>query len=190
MLTRSWRGGRGGRESLNDLKFGTFFFWSFSESQGSMHGSERVKETQNLRTGLINCYRTKAVALLYHWRELPQVSFLLRQKICPDKTRQNTANICRRKHNYVVTKLLLPQIYTCSSQQNTSFCRDKSMLFATNAWLSRQIFVATKLFCRDKHNFVETKLGKHTFVVASILFSRQRTCFVTSNTATNTCLRR
>ena len=34
------------------------------------------------------------------------------------------------------------------------FCRDKSMLVATNT-----CFVATKIFCRDKRNFVATKLA-------------------------------
>ena len=115
-----------------------------------------------------------------------------------DLTGQNTSKYIKYlspQTQFCRDKTLSRQVYfcrdnTCLSQQNTSFCRDKSMLFATNTWLSRQIFIATELFCRDKHNFVETKLGKHTFVVASILFSRQRTCFVTSNTATNTYLRR
>ena len=57
------------------------------------------------------------------------------------------------------------------------FCRDKSMLAATKLRLSRQLclfftFVATNISC-DK-----------SFVATSILLSRQKTCFV----ATNTCL--
>jgi len=69
------------KKGLNDLKFGTFIGRFPSHRAASMAASERVKEAQNLRTGLIKCYETKAVALLYHWRELSQVSFLLRQKI-------------------------------------------------------------------------------------------------------------
>ena len=68
------------------------------------------------------------------------------------------------------------------------------------------IFVATKILCHDKHNFVATKhlsqqayfchdkrpvlsqqtrvCRDKTFVATSILLSRQKTCFVT----TNTCL--
>ena len=43
-------------------------------------------------------------------------------------------------------------------------------------------FVATKTFCHDKHNFVATK----SFLSASILLSRQRTCFVATNTSRQT----
>ena len=74
----------------------------------------------------------------YHWQELPQVSFLLRQKFCCDK------------HVFVATN-------TCLWQQNTSFA-------ATKVCLLWQIFVETRLcllqqkFCCDKHMFVMTKV--------------------------------
>ena len=75
----------------------------------------------------------------YHWRELPQVSFLSRQKSCRDK------------HVFVETEHV--------------FCRDKSMLVLsrqTRVYLSRHTFVATKdffvcFFCHDKQVFVATK---------------------------------
>ena len=71
----------------------------------------------------------------YHWRELPQVSFLSRQKYaCCDKT-------------FVATKL-------CLSQQNIT----KIMFVATNV-CGNKSFVATKHeFCRDKHVFDATKM--------------------------------
>ena len=65
---------------------------------------------------------------IYHWRELPQVSFLSRQKyachlsrknyVCRDKTRQK---FCRDKHTFVATKDV--------------FCRDKHMFVATKTIL-------------------------------------------------------
>ena len=60
----------------------------------------------------------------YHWRELPQVSFLSRQKFC-----------CRDKIMFVATKPLLRQ---------TRVCRDKHKFkhhfVATKLCLSRQYF--------------------------------------------------
>ena len=82
---------------------------------------------------------------VYHWQELPQVSFLLRQ-------------------------VLLRQ--TCVSWQNVFvmtkhvFCGDKTVV-VTNLFLWWQTFVVTntsllqqntKIFCHDKHNFVATKV--------------------------------
>ena len=89
------------------------------------------------------------------------------------------------------------------------FCRDKSMLLMTKVLL-RQIFVATNTIlsrqnlCRNKHVFVATKhifchdkntivainvLSRQTrvcrdksFVATIILLSRQKTCFVMTNT--------
>ena len=71
---------------------------------------------------------------------------------CRDKTRllSRQKHACRDKHNFVATKPV--------------FCRDKSMLVATNTCLSQQNF------CRDKHHFV--------VIAASILFSREKACFV------------
>ena len=78
--------------------------------------------------------------LLFHnwkhlilWRELPQVSFLLRQKFCCDK--RWTYACCDK--TFDVTKL-------CLSQQN--ICHDKHNRVTTN------------FCCCDKHNFVTTKV--------------------------------
>ena len=72
------------------------------------------------------------VAALYHWRELPKVSFLSGQK-----------HICCRNKTFVTTN-------TCLSRQNY-VCRDKSFV-ATK-------LVSTTYFCRDKGRiFVATKM--------------------------------
>ena len=75
---------------------------------------------------------------LYHWRELPQVSFLSRQMFCRG-TRLFVSM-------FAVTKLLSQQNYV--SRQNifvvTHICRDKNV-FVTTKVLSRQAY-----FCRDK----------------------------------------
>ena len=107
---------------------------------------------------------------------------LLSQQIyfCCDKTFVMTI-ICHDKHKFVTTKLLSQQAYFCPDKP--VFWHDKSMLVATQLLLfvatnicREKSFVATKIFCHDKHNF--------TFVVASIRFLWQITCFV----ATNMCL--
>ena len=73
-------------------------------------------------------------ALIYHWRELLQVSFLMRQTVCRDKH-----VFCRDKSMLVVTNVL----------SGEKICRDKIFLW-------RQNF--TTNICRDKHNFVVTKV--------------------------------
>ena len=100
----------------------------------------------------------------YHWRKLPNL--LSRQKyVCHDDkstfvttniflSRQNMIlslqNICRYKHTFVATNIIL-------SCQNI-FCRDKSMLVATNTCLSRQIFVLINVLSRQKY-FVATNIS-------------------------------
>ena len=98
--------------------------------------------------------------IYYHWRELPQVSFLSREKyacrdipccdkimfvatkyFCRGKTFVTT-NIFRDKGNFSARKLLLRQKYAC---------RDKTFVL-TNTCLSRQNICRDKQnFCRDKH---------------------------------------
>ena len=82
--------------------------------------------------------------LLYHWRELPQLSFLSRQTgVCLDKhVFVETKHVfCRDKIMFVET-IFLRQI----------FCRNKHVFFATSILLSRQktYFVPTKLFVSTK----------------------------------------
>ena len=79
-------------------------------------------------------------------------------KVC--LSRQNFCCCCA-KHIFVVTKVL--------SRQTRACCDKKRLLSQQKYALSRQ-----NLFSRDKHNLVAT----------SILLSRQKTCFV----VTNTCL--
>ena len=65
----------------------------------------------------------------YHWRELPQVSFLSRHTFCRDKHVFVTTNMClsRQSVSFVTTKV-------CLSRQN--FCRDKVMFVVTKLCLS------------------------------------------------------
>ena len=60
----------------------------------------------------------------YHWWELPQVSFLWRQKFCGDKHVFLTTKTClsRQKTSFVTPKACLPR---------EKFCRDKIMFVAT-----------------------------------------------------------
>ena len=55
----------------------------------------------------------------YYWRELPQVSFLSRQKFCLDKYVFDEAKhvFCRDKSMLATTKLLSRQKYACLSRQ-------------------------------------------------------------------------
>ena len=87
--------------------------------------------------------------------------------------------------------------------QKYHFCRDKTFVYVflsrqTYACRDKDIFVATNI-CREKHNFVATKQAYNSmlvatkifccdksFVAANIIVSRQKACFV----PTNTCLLR
>ena len=57
----------------------------------------------------------------------------------------------------------------CLLQQN--FCRKKTHVFVMTNICCNESLVVTKIFGRDSHSFV----------VASILLLRQKTCFVTTN---------
>ena len=134
----------------------------------------------------------------YHWRELPQVSFLSRQKYCRDKhtsfvatkvclLRQN--DVCRGKYLSRQTHVCIiggsrNKYHTCSSRQ-TRVCRDKTRLLSRQKYACRDecfvgtytcLFVATK----DKIMFVAIKTfgrGKHTFVATKdVCLSRQYFC--------------
>ena len=59
-------------------------------------------------------------------------------------------NICRYKHTFVATNIIL----SCQNIFCLKYaCRDKHVFVATNICLDKR-FVTTKIFCRDKHNFV------------------------------------
>ena len=113
-----------------------------------------------------------------------KVSFLSRQKFCPEK------HVKKKKEKEKEKKRI-----------KTHFCSDKTFN-ATNIILLRQnvchvfcddeiMLVATKLiFCRDKHNFAATNVlsrqeyffatkvvfcrGKHVFVATKVSLSRQK----------------
>ena len=104
-------------------------------------------------------------AALYHWQELPQVSFLSRQKFCLNKHGFVIANTCLFQQNmsFVATKV-------CLLRQN--FCRDKIVFVVTKYFCcDKTMFVATKYFCcdktcRDKHTFVWVYVCVHVHVHA------------------------
>ena len=90
-------------------------------------------------------------------------------------------NICRHKHVFVVTKVLLRQAYFgCDKRRvlsrQTRVCPDKSKHVSTKL-LSRQNYV-----CRDKH----------TFVATNDVFCRDKndTCGSTHLSTASTCPRR
>ena len=110
-----------------------------------------------------------SLVIHYHWRELPQVSFLLRQKFCCDKhnlSRQKyacwnktfvvtkVANICRDNHLFFMTTIN----FSCLSWQNKCLLWQifvKTKFVATNILL-QQIFCCNRILsrqaylCRDK----------------------------------------
>ena len=105
--------------------------------------------------------------LAYHWREPPQVSFLLWQR-----------HICRDKMCFVLTSLFLLQ-QTRLSGQNTSLCVcDKSMLVMTNTCVLRQkYFVSTNIillqqayFCCDKKTILVAAPANDTGRVVATTF--------------------
>ena len=120
--------------------------------------------------GLGSCMKLE----VYHWQELPQVRFLLRQKFCCDKHMFVMTNTCLSWqtclllwqkyacHNktFVMTNIFLLQQNFRHNKQRYAF-HDKTFV-STNMFVMTNIccdksFVTTKIFCRDKHNFVTTK---------------------------------
>ena len=137
----------------------------------------------------------------YYWRELPQVSFLLRQTcVCHDRTIfccdksmlaatklltklcLSCQKFCSDKNMFVVSKVLSQQAYFCHNKRCV-LLRQKRCIVATKLSLSRQNFCHDKIIfavtniCPDKHTFVMANdvfcHNKHMFVVAK-LFSRQK----------------
>ena len=82
---------------------------------GTDHPSNSTRTGYATEDAFLTSEHLSADAVIYHWRERPQVSFLSRQKYaCRDKTflvakvclsRQNY--VCRSKHVFVATKLIL-----------------------------------------------------------------------------------
>ena len=110
-----------------------------------------------------------AFIVRYHLRELPQVYFLSRQiRVCHDKTSFVATKYACRAKRFVTSW----QACFCRDKRHVLYaCPDKTFV-ATKLCMSQQIFVATTIFCRVKHNFAAT----------SMLLSRQKTCFVAKNT--------
>ena len=131
------------------------------------------------------------ISVLYHRRELPQVSFLSRQTFCCDK--QNKC-LPRQNTSFVTTKRLLRQIFVTTNiiLSRRKFCHDKLTFVATNTclfvvtkhvfWRKRRKICRNKhevlsrqaYFCCDKHVFVATKM---ILVAAPANDSYQITCW-------------
>ena len=96
----------------------------------------------------------------YHWRELPQESFLSRQKSCGDKRVFVTTKhvFCRDKSMLVLSW----QNYVCRDKRRVlsrqkRVCREKKQIMSRQKF--KHTFVEIKdVFCRDKHVFVATKI--------------------------------
>ena len=81
---------------------------------------------------------------------------------------QDKTRLLSRQKYFVSTKLLLRQIFvatnTILSEQTSALSRQSMSFVTTKVCLSRQtrvlakIFVATKIFCRDKYNYGTTKV--------------------------------
>ena len=139
------------------------------------------------------------VELVYHWRELPQVSFLLSQKfcfvmtkyvLCHDKSMLAATKLCLSQQNtFVMTKVLLRQAYFC--------CNKRRVFPWQKTCLSQHIFVVMKVlsqqtyFCRDMHTFVMTKdvfcSDKHVFDATNMCLSWQIFCCDRNDTCGSSC---
>ena len=74
----------------------------------------------SLGNSIFSCHRTCSTAnwrcvcappspgiiVIYHWQELPQVSFLSRRKFCHDKRVLSRQTFCHGKHTFVTTKMI------------------------------------------------------------------------------------
>ena len=119
----------------------------------------------------------------YHQRELPQAFIMTKHSFCCDKsmlaatkhlTQQKrvchektfvSANICRDKHTFVMTSILVTT--------KDVFCHNKHTFVVTKVSLSQQTFLSRQNHaCCDK-TFLATKYVCHnkSFVVTSILLS-------------------
>ena len=131
---------------------------------------------------------------VYHWWELPPVSFLLRQVLlwkkyaCHNKSfvATNIFLFCRDKYllwqtvfcynkSFVMTGLLLMCLLWQIFVDKLTF----DVFVATNICCDESC-VATEIFCHDKQ-FCHNK----SFVMASVLLSQQKTSHTYN---TNTCL--
>ena len=100
------------------------------ENEGEWTGNVKITERKKfLVVGVAYELLHDTIVCFYHWRELPQVSFLSRQMFCRDKIMfVATKYFCHDKHVFVAKK-------KCLSKQNVC---DKTCFVVTN------MFVATK----------------------------------------------
>ena len=123
------------------------------------------------------CLSSLQVPILttYHWRELPQVSFLSQQThVCHD-----------------ITHFLSQQKYACHNKTfvSTKLCLSRQNVFVAIKVLSPQIFLSQQAyFCRNKR-CVLSRQTCVTFVATKFMFVATNICHSRTFVATNTCCR-
>ena len=85
--------------------------------------------------------------LCYHWRELPQVSFLSRQ-----------TSVCLTKHVLCCNKSMLVTKEVLLLSQRKYFVMTNIILLGQNFCHTHTFVVTKDVFCRNKHVFVVTKV--------------------------------
>ena len=105
----------------------------------------------------------RSVAVLesptYQWRELPQVSFMLRQKFCHDKHVFVATNMfvatkhvfCCDKTRLLSRKLPIFLLWGTRLLLRQNFFRDKLTFLATKSFEVTKVCSSRAKFCRDKH---------------------------------------
>ena len=132
-----------------------------------------------------SCTQSQRALMQYHWRELPQVSFLLQQKFCRDELVFVATNTCLSQQNtsFVVSKVCLPwQNCVCHDKvflsRQTRVCRYKHAFVTT-----KDMFCCDTHVCHDKSRLVTTKLcllwqkfccNKNMFVATNTYLSGQK----------------
>ena len=127
--------------------------------------------------------RTRILLEIYHWRELPQVSFLLTRLLSRQKYIIGGSEKQFTKLTFVTTK-------KCLSRQNYVCYNMRYNIFVATIFFFFFFFGRAKhtVFDKIQKPFVTTNtcLSRQIFVGTRIFLSRQMTCFV----VTNTCLSR
>ena len=157
------------------LKFSSGWYLCIWKSPYHMHSTPLLKGFSGVPFETVPPFLWLTMALLYRWRELPQVSFLT----CLSWQNMSfvTTKVCLSRQKYLSQHTFAASKDVLSWQ--TRVCHDKSMLVMTKLvtaklCLSRQIFVMTTVlsqqtkvlsqqaikdvFCCDKDMFVTTNI--------------------------------
>ena len=115
---------------------------------GTDHPSNSTRTCYATEEAFLTSEHLSADAVIYHWRERLQVSFLSRQKFCRDKGMLVATKVCLSRQKYACRDKTFLVAKVCLSRQQ--FCRKKIMFVATNVCRSKHVFVATKVLLRQK----------------------------------------